>query len=225
MNRAASEDAQPAELKLRERAYHSFTKRLLAQEFRPGQFISQRELVAITGMPLGAIRELVPRLEAEGLIKTVPQRGMQIAHIDVDLIRNAFQLRVILEKEAASFFAKHASDDEIGSVRTEHLALVENASHGVTAELVGRAQAVDWAFHDALIDRLGNEIISKLYRVNSLRIRLISQARVRILPELVMKVLEEHTAILDALARRDPLAASSAMEAHIASARNRAWQG
>ena len=222
MNRPENGDALPTELKLREKAYHSFTERLLAQAIRPGQFISQRELVAITGMPLGAIRELVPRLEAEGLIKTVPQRGMQIAHIDLDLIRNAFQLRLILEKEAVSFFAESASDEEIEAVRSEHLALMSEAHSGINAELVARAQAIDWAFHDTLIDRLGNEIISKIYRVNSLRIRLISQERVRIFPELVVSVVKEHTAILEALARRDPAGSAAAMEAHIASARSRA---
>ena len=35
-------------------------------------------------MSLGAIRELIPRLEADGLITTVPQRGMQIAHVDLN---------------------------------------------------------------------------------------------------------------------------------------------
>jgi len=222
MDRTATDDALPLELKLREKAYHSFTERLLAQQIRPGQFISQRELVAITGMPLGAIRELVPRLEAEGLIKTVPQRGMQVAHIDVDLIRNAFQLRLILEKEAAAFFARNASDEEIEAVRAAHRTLTEDARHEMGMDLARRAQAIDWAFHDTLIDRLGNEIISKVYRVNSLRIRLISQERVRIFPELVMSVLEEHTAILDSLARRDPDGAVAAMEAHIGSARSRA---
>ena len=33
-------------------------------------------------MPLGAVREMIPRLEAGGLIRTVPQRGLQIAHVD-----------------------------------------------------------------------------------------------------------------------------------------------
>ena len=54
---------------LRERAYDAFTSHLLARDIRPGQFVSQRELVEVTGMPLGAIRELVPRLEVEGLVK------------------------------------------------------------------------------------------------------------------------------------------------------------
>ena len=84
-------------LKLRDKAYDSFTERLLNREIKPGQFVSQRELVEMTGITLGAIRELIPRLEAEGLITTVPQRGMQVAHVDLSLIRNAFQFRLFLE--------------------------------------------------------------------------------------------------------------------------------
>ena len=113
---AVQESSSPA-LKLREKAYQSFTERLLAQDIRPGQFITQRELVGITGMSLGAVRELIPRLEADGLIKTVPQRGMQIAHVDLNLIRNAFQFRLILEREAAANFAEAATDDELEALR------------------------------------------------------------------------------------------------------------
>ena len=75
MDAAATEEAGSCA----KRPIESFTRKLLASAIRPGQFISQRELVELTGMPLGAIRELIPRLEAEGLIKTVPQRGMQVA--------------------------------------------------------------------------------------------------------------------------------------------------
>ena len=82
--------APRSEIKLRERAYDVFTEQLLRSEIKPGQFVTQRELVALTGQSLGAIRELIPRLEAEGLIVTVPQRGLQILPLDITLIRNAF---------------------------------------------------------------------------------------------------------------------------------------
>ena len=101
--------------KLRDRAYSSFTERLLSREIKAGQFVSQRELVEITGMPLGAIRELIPRLEAEGLITTVPQRGLQIAHVDLSLIRNAFQFRLFIEREATALFARNGSDEAIAA--------------------------------------------------------------------------------------------------------------
>src|SRR6478735_3159694 len=130
VNQPEQEPREGEPLKLRERAYASFTERLLAREIKPGQFVTQRELVAMTGFPLGAIRELVPRLEAEGLIKTVPQRGMQVAHVDLNLIRDAFQFRLFLEREAAAIFATAASDALLARLRAEHetiIALCETA--------------------------------------------------------------------------------------------------
>jgi DNA-binding GntR family transcriptional regulator len=207
---------------LRSEAYRSFTERLLARDILPGQFISQRELVGITGTPLGAIRELIPRLEAEGIVKTVPKRGMQIAHVDVDLIRNAFQLRMILELAALREFCRTADDATIQKIRDEHLAIAEEAKKEVTPELVARAQAIDWGFHDLLIDRLGNEMLSNVYRVNSVKIRIIRGRETRILPELIENVVAEHMLIIDALENRDEEEAVKALEAHIDSARKRA---
>lgn len=207
---------------LREKAYEAFKERLLSRDIRPGQFLSQRELVEITGLPLGAIRELIPRLEADGLIKTAPQRGMQIAHVDLDLIRNAFQLRLILEREATVAFCRNASDDLIRTLRDQHVAVQREAENGVTPELLERAQHIDWAFHDTMIDAMGNGLIASTYRVNSIKIRLIRQEDTRMLPELVTSVMREHMRILDALAARDERASLEAIEAHIDIARRRA---
>lgn len=207
---------------LRWEAYRSFTEKLLARDILPGQFVSQRELVEITGMPLGAIRELVPRLEAEGIVKTVPKRGMQIAHVDVDLIRNAFQLRMILELSALREFCASASDETIQRIADEHLAIAEQAKGQVTPELLDHAQAIDWGFHDQLIDHLGNELLSNVYRVNAIKIRIIRGRETRILPELILNVVDEHMTIINALQKRDEAAAVAALEAHIDSARRRA---
>src|SRR5438128_6580011 len=106
--------------RLRWQAYERFQQQLMASRIRPGQFVSQRELVALTGLPLGAIRELVPRLEAEGLLTTIPQRGIQIAHIDLNLIREAFQFRLFMEKEAVALFTVSASDALLAKLRREH---------------------------------------------------------------------------------------------------------
>ncbi|RUU11083.1 GntR family transcriptional regulator, partial [Mesorhizobium sp. USDA-HM6] len=131
---------------LREKAYASFTRHLLARDLRPGQFVSQRELVAFTGLPLGAIREIVPRLEAEGLLTTIPQRGMQIAHIDISLIREAFQFRLFMEREAVALFAVNASDAEIARLRREHEEMLAQAlAQTATPEMEAKAQTIDWA--------------------------------------------------------------------------------
>lgn len=215
--------AQPSKtIPLRDMAYASFTEKLLARDILPGQIISQRELVDLTGLPLGAIREMIPRLEADGLIQTVPKKGVQITSIDLELVRNAFQLRQILEREAISRFCESAEQSKITQFHDEHSAILETALKGVTPELLTRAQHMDWAFHDHVIDALGNTLISNTYRVNSIKIRLIRNADTRMLPELVVSVLHEHLAIISALSTRDVDASVKALDAHLASAKRRA---
>lgn len=207
---------------LREKAYESFTRHLLARDVRPGQFISQRQLVELTGLTLGAIRELIPRLETEGLIKTVPQRGLQIAHIDLSLIREAFQFRIVLEKEAVALFTRNASDQDVQRLLTAHRDIVEKIeSSGPLPELEQRAQATDWGMHNAFIDAMGNSIISNAYRVNAIKMRLINQERVRIEGR-VAPVMREHLAVLEAIERRSAEEAVQSLVAHIGNARDRA---
>jgi DNA-binding GntR family transcriptional regulator len=212
-------DQQTEERTLREKAYESFTRHLLARDVRPGQFVSQRHLVELTGLTLGAIRELIPRLEAEGLIKTVPQRGLQIAHIDLNLIREAFQLRFLLEKEAVALFVQTASDEVIEKMMRQHQEISDAISSGnETPELDAYAQAVDWGMHDAFVAALDNSIIWNVYRVNSIKMRLINQERFRI-DGRVVPVMREHLAIMEAIESRQPQRAVDAIAEHISNAR------
>ena len=222
MARAAARPRAAPPRQLRWQAYDRFQQQLLAARIRPGQFVSQRELAALTGLPLGAIREVIPRLEAEGLLVTIPQRGLQIANVDVKLVRNAFQLRLILEREAAAQFAATATDAQLDALEAAHRDVVARAARGVTPALLDRAQAVDWGLHDTMIDALGNEIVSAIYRVNSLRIRLIRLDRVTLTAESLAPAMDEHLDLLAALRTRDPQRAIVAIEAHLTHARNRA---
>ncbi|QCK84531.1 GntR family transcriptional regulator [Phreatobacter aquaticus] len=208
--------------KARDRAYESFTERLLSREIKPGQFVSQRELTEITGMPLGAIRELIPRLEAEGLITTVPQRGMQVAHVDLTLIRNAYQFRLFLETQATALFVRAASDETIAQLRAAHEDIIRRAEAGESQTLIADAEATDRLLHETIVDHLGNEIISNAYRVNWIKIKLIRRNETSLYSELVIPVMRDHLAVIAALERRDEAAAVEAMSFHINQSRTRA---
>ncbi len=211
--------------RLRDHAYSSFTEKLLSQDIQPGQFLSQRELVEITGMPLGAIREMIPRLEADGLIRTAPKRGLQVLSIDINLIRDAFQLRRMIETEAVATYCHAATADDLETLAARHHDIAERAKSGVDDALLAEAQAMDWAFHDRLVDSMENRIVSEIYRVNMIKIRLIANSRTRMLHHLVPSVMEEHLPIVNALLARDCTAATKAIQDHIESARKRALEG
>ena len=207
---------------LRAKAYESFRQQILEANIRPGQFISQRELVQLLDMPLGAVRELIPRLEAEGLLKTVPQRGLQIAHVDLALINNAFQLRLVLEREAALRFTATVSDTDLAAIEDAHLRIVERGRQGpIDAQLLTDAQTVDWGLHDMMIDALNNTLISEIYRVNSLRVRLIRLERAMLSEDALVPAMEEHLWFIEALKRRDAPQVAARLTHHIESAHRR----
>lgn len=208
--------------KSRDRAYDLFTEGLMSRKIVAGQFISQRELIEIIGLPMAAIRALIPRLEAEGLIVTVPQRGLQIAHVDVNLIHNAFQFRLMLESYAMAAFVRDAPDEEIAKLREAHEIVLRQGESEVTPELLRQAQLTDWNFHDRIIDWLANDLVSAAYRTNSIKIRLIRQGEVRIAPQRLLIVMRIHLDIIERMEKRDVESAVQALTEHIMAARNRA---
>jgi len=213
----------PETVSQRVRAYQGFTQQILSGAVLPGQFISQRELMTLLDMPLGAVREMIPRLEAGGLIKTVPQRGLQIAHVDLKLIRNAFQVRSMIEREAVLAFVQSASDAELAAIEAAHQQILARANKASTTDprLLDDAQALDWGLHDRMVDALGNEIVSDIYRVNSLRVRLIKLEQSVITPAILIPAMQEHLSFIAALRERNAAQAAALLDAHINSARSR----
>ena len=210
----------------RVRAYHSFTQQILNGGIRSGQFVSQRELMTLLDMPLGAVREMIPRLEAAGLVKTMPQRGLQISHVDLKLIHDAFQVRRLIEREAVLNFVHLASDGELKAIEASHQDILSRASSSRAdvaddADLLNDAQSVDWGLHDRMVDAMGNNILSDIYRVNSLRVRLIKLEHSVITPARLIPAMQEHLAFIAALRQRDVALACRLLDEHIHSARSR----
>jgi DNA-binding GntR family transcriptional regulator len=206
----------------RAEAYERFCEQLRGARLRPGQFVSQRELVEMLHMPLGAVRELIPRLEAAGLLLAVPKRGLQIAPVDLKLIRNAFQVRSMVEREAIAHFSQVVTPAELDAIEADHLRMLARAQASAPdAQLDHDAQQLDWGLHDRMVDALGNEILSEIYRVNSLHVRLIALDTSQVASERVLPAMQEHLGFLAALRRRDATGAVAALMQHIGSSRQR----
>jgi DNA-binding GntR family transcriptional regulator len=206
----------------RAQAYERFCELVRSALLRPGQFVSQRELMAMLRMPLGAVRELIPRLEAAGLLLTVPKRGLQIAPVDLKLIRNAFQVRSMIEREAIAHFTQVVSTSELDRLEESHQHMLARAlAAHPDASLDADAQQLDWGLHDRMVDAMGNEILSEMYRVNCLHVRLIALDATQIAAQRVFPAMQEHLAFIAALRKRDAPAAVAALTHHIGRSRQR----
>ena len=152
----------------------------------------------------------------------MPQRGLQIAHVDLKLINNAFQLRLLLEREAAARFCATVSDADLAAIEDAHCRIVQRARSGAIDDaLLTDATTVDWGLHDLMIDALGNELISEVYRINSLRVRLIRLEGSALSAEALLPAMEEHLWFVAALKARDPAEVAARLTHHIESAHRR----
>lgn len=204
--------AQP----LRNTAYKNFKQKLFDKSLLPGAFVSQRELCEILDCPMGAVREALKRLEAEGLINLLPQRGIQIADINLKFINEAFQFRLMIELDAVRRMVAEPDKALLTSLHGKTQGLKERALKADPADvaLMQEGLDVDLELHAGLVGAIGNSLVADTYGSIDDRIRLI-RLNGRFYATRLAEAMDEHLSIIGALLDRDEAASVQAMEAHI----------
>ena len=207
---------------MREVAYERFKAELFKRNLTPGQFVSQGELCELLDVPLGPTREALKRLEAESLVRLIPQRGIQIADIGVTLIHEAFEFRTVLELAAVRHFAAHADDAVLVALEQSTTSVLRRLGGGAAADprLIDAALQVDWRMHDLIVESTGNRIMFNAHLQNFDKIRMIRLHGRS--PRYLPLALEEHLAVIEALERRDADQAAAALGHHLKCAERRA---
>jgi DNA-binding FadR family transcriptional regulator len=123
-------------------------------------------------------------------------------------LRDHFELRAMLESEAARLAAAHRADADVALLRS---LLSERGEQGRHADREGFVDA-DTAFHAAIARMSANAALAELYRYFSgtARACMLSALDRAGLP---MPGLDTHEAIVDAIERRDGEAAAAAARA------------
>lgn len=217
---ASSRAAAPAgsEPSLRQIAYERIEDLLNWGRLRPGQIISQRELVEMTGVTLGSVREAIPRFEAEGLLQTVPQRGLMVPSLDVVFVREAYQMRRLIELGAVPDLCDRLEKSTVQGWIDWHLAARRRLGEEGSADLTGFLrdfQLFDWEMHSRMVDAMENKLMSNVYRVTAIKIRLAAQSRVRVTRQNATRVIKEHLDFLTPLLQGQSDVTAKALSRHI----------
>lgn len=203
---------------LKQVAYQRIEDLLNWGKVRPGQVISQRELVDMTEVTLSAVREAIPRFEAEGLLQTLPQRGLMVPSLDVVFIREAYQMRRIIELATVPDLLGQLDRAIVEDWIQWHLdardRLVSDGNSDLT-DFLRDFQLYDWDMHASMVNAMGNSLISNVYRVTAIKIRMSAQSRVRVTRENATRVIKEHLEFLEPLREGHTEAATKALSHHI----------
>ncbi|WP_349782185.1 FCD domain-containing protein [Xanthomonas arboricola] len=206
------------------RLYHSVAAKIRALidtgEFPVGSRLpGERELAERFGVSRVTVREAEIALEAQGRIVIKIGSGVYVkprlasdegALPDV----SAFELtaaRAVIEAEAAALAASHITDAELDELNGMIQAL--------SAPGLSDAAAADYdrAFHLAIARISGNPVVAHcvqlIWRMRN-ELPRVREVYARVCHDDGATRVDEHTAILQALKQRDPVAARTAMRNH-----------
>ena len=199
-------------------AYDKFKEALLTRKIALGTTMTQSDLADILQVSVSPLRDALKVLESEGFVAILPRSGIKIAEPNIDLIKNTYQLRKIIEEPALLRYAEQVSNSELEEFRETHLDVLEKVKVASieTIPIFIEARELDVRFHERIVQALDNLIISNIYKTNQergllVRLRLNKTAT----PHYVNVTLREHLKILDALIEGDIEGARQALLNHL----------
>lgn len=156
------------------------------------------------------VKESLARLEQEGLVSTIPNRGPFVAVLEADDAREIYQVREMLEGLVAHLATAKADAGAIRALR-RLLQAQEKALRSGDLQAIMR---VDMEFHRRLRVLSGNGRAAALLQNLQDQIRIVFATSIAI-PGRREKAIAEHRRILAAIQKGDPDAAEQAAREHI----------
>jgi len=90
---------------------------ILSGQFKPRERLIEMDLISRFGVSRTVIREAFKRLEAKGLVRATPYRGVVVADLTVEEIEEIYFVRAELEKIAARLVLKNITQEEIQKLK------------------------------------------------------------------------------------------------------------
>ena len=192
-----------------ERVLAALREAIIGFELAPGADIDKSAICERLGVSRFPVSEALARLQSEGLVEILPQRGTRVARIRLAEVRQSMFIRRALEAQAVRSLALDRGEKLLPTL-DRNLRYQQAA-----AEAGGRRgfHMLDLEFHLILLDALGFARVKtavEAARANLDRVRrLLSSPRHHAL------TLADHQAVVAALRADDADAAGKAMEMHL----------
>jgi DNA-binding FadR family transcriptional regulator len=214
----------------------SISREIAQGRLKPGDQLPTEQALATTfGVSRNVVREAIARLRSEGRIWSQQGRGAFVADvsnstvltIDYDSLQQAdafqslFELRGILEVEAAALAARRRNAGDIEAMR-QALATMSDAPYGSVVWL-----KADLEFHRAVAAATRNSYMGQFLVFVSERVRdsILAAGNRQRSDDMASVTMGEHERILAAIEAGDSEAAQRAMRDHLAGAAQRVGLG
>jgi DNA-binding GntR family transcriptional regulator len=173
----------------------------------PGTRLIAEELAEQFGVSRIPVREALRALDAAGWIEIRPRHGTYVRRWSISELDQLFEVRVLLEAEAARLSAKRASADDIAALRAncdEYVRAIERRLPTVPE--------LNHQFHAVIARSTNNRVLQDYLEAIGKRVQwYFASVTFERSPESA----REHVELIDAIERRDSRAAAKLMSHHV----------
>lgn len=189
-------------------------ERLFSGVLTPAAALTETDVAATYDVARPTAKAAIERLVAEGLLVRGAHKTARVADLGPDAVRDIYLARAYLESEVLRRLALARTVPGAAIRANAEIAALTDASPLAVVE-------PDMRFHLSLIDAVGNERISKMYRSLVGEVRLC-MTRVQTLQLLDTSMIhDEHERILALLGSGEGAAAAQLLDDHLTRARER----
>jgi DNA-binding GntR family transcriptional regulator len=181
-------------------------------KFGPDSRLIQEELADALGVSRQPVQQALLLLRSRGLLRDAPGRGLMIAPLDPEHVRNLLEVRALLEGLSAARAARIAPE----VARPEGAALIARGRAAVKKGSIARITAADMEFHYFLYDLSGNPFIEEVCTPHWSYIRRVMAEVLR--GQTPDEIWDQHEAILQAVSSGDANQAERLARDHVAHA-------
>lgn len=193
--------------------YRKLKKAIRKRYIKQGSQLVEIALAQQLGVSRTPVRGAIKRLEAEGLVNTIPNRGAFVITPTQREIEETFRVRAQLEKMAVTLTARNATPAQLAELRK----LISAETTVFDESDLDEYYDVNDNLHLKIAEYSGNRVLHAYIK------ELLDKTRIYLILydpfyKLEYSPTTEHQAILDAIEAGDQSRAKEAVEAHINSA-------
>ncbi|WP_028476561.1 GntR family transcriptional regulator [Nocardia sp. CNY236] len=185
----------------------------------PGSQLGEADLAAQFAVSRGPVREAMQRLVSEGLLHSIPHRGIFVIELTLEDVVDVYRARTALEGGALQLILDGRRAIAYKALEPSIEEMVACAERG---DAVGVSDA-DQAFHEALVESAASSRLMRAARTLLIETRMCLGALQTTYPDLRAQA-REHVDLRDAIATDDPTDAYARLVEHMDDAVRRLGQ-
>lgn len=193
-----------------EAIYSELKSAIIDGRYKPQDRIAISEIAKEFGTSLSPVRDAIKKLESEGLIKFKPHSGGVVTYLQMEDIEKIYPIRMAIEGLAVRLASQKITNETLDDLEKQVNKMEESLSKNRYEDLHRQNEK----FHTTICAACENEYLDKIFS-SLLNFYYIIPSIFSFMPSIAKQALDGHKEILNALKKRDGVAAEQIIVEHM----------